>query len=78
MKDDSLEKLAFIHGALFTLIIVLVILVNCWFLFFNPWLHGVAYNMQLDESVLIHFGITPTSNYQAMWDQVARLPGLTR
>jgi hypothetical protein len=73
LENDTNNKFAFIEGALFALIIMIAILAIFWVATAQPWLHGVAYNMQLDESVLRHFGITPTSNYQAMWNQVARL-----
>ena len=60
-------------GALSALLIVVIILLFFWHVWGLPWLHGVAYNMQLDETALKALGINPTSNYQAMWDQIARL-----
>jgi hypothetical protein len=77
LDEGTSNKIAFLQGSIITLIIVSTILAYSWVLVIHPWLNGIAYNMQLDESVLKHFGIIPTSNYQLMWDQVTRLPILT-
>ena len=74
MKIELSNFRSFMLGALFTCLIVVIILLAFWNLYALPWLHGVAYNMQLDEAALRALGVNhPTSNYQAMWDQVARL-----
>jgi len=64
---------AFMIGAVSALLIVVIILLLFWNIWVLPWLHGVAYNMQLDEAALRTLGVNPTNEYQAMWDQVARL-----
>jgi len=65
---------AFMIGAISALLIMVIILLSFWNVWALPWLHGVAYNMQLDEAALRALGVNhPTSNYLAMWDQVARL-----
>jgi hypothetical protein len=64
---------AFMIGAVSALLIVVIILLSFWYIWALPWVHGVAYNMQLDEAALRSLGVHPTSNYLAMWDQVARL-----
>jgi hypothetical protein len=61
---------AFMIGALSALLIVVIILLSFWSVWALPWLHGVAYNMQLDESALRAMGIVPTSNYDGMFRQV--------
>ena len=70
----KLDFQSFKVGALLATMIIVLILVLFWQFQVLPWVHGVAYNMQLDEAALRALGINhPTSNYQAMWDQVARL-----
>ena len=71
MKNIDFQS--FKLGAMVATMLIVLVLVLFWQFQALPFLHGIAYNMQLDESVLKHFGITPTSNYQLMWDQVSRL-----
>jgi hypothetical protein len=66
MKFDK----SFLAGSLSTLLIVVIILLSFWIGFAQPWLNGVSYNMQLDESIERALGINPTSDYQSMWHQV--------
>lgn len=69
----KLDFQSFKIGAFTATMIIVLILVLFWQFQGLPFFNGVTYNMQLDESVLKHFGVTPTSNYQAMWDQVNSL-----
>lgn len=66
----KLDFQSFKIGALLATMIIVLILVLFWQFQALPFLHGITYNMQLDELALRALGISPTSSHYGMWYQV--------